>query len=43
MQPLTPRSPRTASQAIEKATAAMRAGTPHDLILMDMQMPRMDG
>ena len=30
-------------QAVEKALAAMHAGQPHDLVLMDMIMPEMDG
>src|SRR5439155_20127726 len=30
-------------QAIDQALAAQQAGEPHDLILMDMVMPRMDG
>ena len=30
-------------QAVEKALAALHAGQPHDLILMDMIMPHLDG
>ena len=30
-------------EAVEKALAALSAGTPYDVILMDMQMPEMDG
>ncbi|MEO0483322.1 MAG: ATP-binding protein [Planctomycetota bacterium] len=31
------------AQALDLALAAMRDGTPFDLVLMDMQMPEMDG
>ncbi|HEX6884295.1 MAG TPA: response regulator [Planctomycetota bacterium] len=30
-------------QGVERALEALRAGRPHDLVLMDMQMPVMDG
>ncbi|MEQ9366702.1 MAG: ATP-binding protein [Leptospirales bacterium] len=40
---VTPRVVENGREAVEAARAAVEAGAPYDAILMDMQMPEMDG